>query len=198
MSDGAGVVLRGTVLTAADPLGLGRVKLQVPQATGTAGLWAAPLLNGSGPLPAPGSIVWVLHESGDPGLPVYLPVEAWGPWTPVPASWVTATGWQAHTAAYRLGPGGLVQFQGEANTPAVTTSTTISNGFQLLTLPATLQPEQSPASLAVVMLPGGASASVAAVARVSGTSVLIYGGPWTYSSGSAYVSLFGLQYATEN
>lgn len=194
MSASGGAVLRGTVVTAADPAGSGRVKVQVPQATGSAALWANPLIGSGAAVPAPGSTVWVLHESGDAGLPVYIPTRAWGPWTGVPASWV-ASGWSAYTAAYRLGPGGEVQFQGELSTPSVSSSTTILNGLTLLTLPGSFTALRDPASCAVVVMPGGVSSSVAAVARVTGVSVELYGGPWTYSSGPAYVSLFGLRYA---
>ena len=190
-----GSALRGTVLTAADPLGQGRVKVQVPQATGTAGIWAAALQRDGSAAPAPGATVWVVHESGDPGLPVYIPTSAWGPWTPVPASWL-ASPWLPYTAAYRLGPGGGGVFQGEVNSPAVTSATTLANGFTLMALPAALGPAQNPVSCAVVVMPGGASASVASVARVFDGSVLMYGGPWTYSSGVGYVGLSGLRYAT--
>lgn len=189
-----GTVLRGTVVTAADPANLGRVKVQVPQATGTAALWANPLSGGGSAVPAPGATVWVLHESGEAGFPVYLPTQAWGPWTPVPASWV-ASGWSAYTASYRLGPGSVVEFQGEAKTPAVSSSTTLANGLQLLAIPSALQAERDPVSSPVVMIAGGMAAAVAAIARVTGASVSVYGGPWTYSSGSAYVALFGLRYA---
>lgn len=191
-------ILRGSVLTSADPLGLGRVKVQVPQATGTAALWADPLQPAAAPAPAAGSAVWVLFESGDPALPVYVPSTAFTDWTDVPSSWLAAP-WTPGSAAYRLGPGGEIQFQGELVTPDETSSTALANGFTLMTLPAAFWPVQNPASCPVAILPGGGSASVPAVARVFSGTVTILGssGGWSFT-GYCYVSLFGLRYAAGN
>lgn len=187
-----GSVLRASVITAVDPLGLGRVKVQVPQSTGTAGIWASPLTAGAAPVP--GSAVWVLHEGGDPGLPVYVPAEAWGPWTAVPDAWMSS-GWSADSAAYRLGPDGEVAFQGQVSTPVVSTSTTLVNSLSLMSLPAALLSPISPLACILVLTPGSVAAATWAVAYLADGGLSLYGGPWTYSSGAASVSLLGLRYA---
>jgi hypothetical protein len=184
-------ILRATVLTVTDPQGLGRVKVQVPQATGTASLWAYPLQDAGAAVPAPGSAVWVLFESGNPALPVYIPPAAYGPWTPVPSGWLAA-GWNSYTAKYRFAPGAMVQYLGELNTPSAGTSTTINNGTPVMTLPAALQPALT-SSIPVGLLPGGPSNTTAAVLRVNGASLTLYGGPWTYT-GTTYLSLAALTY----
>lgn len=187
-------ILRGTVVTAADPLNLERVKVTVPQATGPAAVWASPLQRGAATPPAPGSAVWVLYESGEVSLPVYVPAAGWSTWTPIPSGWVAA-GWNAYTAQYRLGPAGAVQYQGELDTPNAGSSTTINNGSSVLTLPAALQAALT-SSIPVGLLPGGITGTTFAVLRVSGANVSVYGGPWTYT-GVTYLSLAALTYAAD-
>lgn len=184
-------ILRGSVLTTADPLGLGRVKVQVPQATGTGALWADPIQTGGAVEPVAGTAVWVMFESGNPGLPVYIPSASWGPWTAVPSSWLGGI-WLPYTACYRLGPANQVQFQGELNTPSEASSTTIGNGSNVMTIPAAIQPNLT-SSIPVGILPGGAGGTTYAVLRVNGASVSVYGGPWTFT-GTTYMSLAALTY----
>lgn len=184
-------VLRATVITANDPQGAGRVKVQAPQATGASALWAEPMTRGAGAAPLAGSAVWVLFESGDLGLPVYMPGAAYGPWTALPAAWLGA-GWLAGTAAYRLAPGGAVQYQGELATTNSATSTTLPNGANPFNLPGFLTPAV-PASYPAPLAPGAVASSVGAVLRVAGGIANLYGGPWTYT-GTLTVSLAALTY----
>lgn len=66
-------IYRGVVVSAADPLGSGRVRLQVPQVSGDAPTAWAPPAQAGGAVPAVGQLVWVLYEAGDASYPVYLP-----------------------------------------------------------------------------------------------------------------------------
>lgn len=186
-------ILRGTVLTTADPLGVGRVKITVPQITGRAGIWAAALQNGAAATPAPGSAVWVLHESGDLGLPVYVPVTAYTPWTPVPGAWLAGP-FLPGTGAYRLGPGAIVEFAGELTT-ANGTGATLANGTAVLNLPSAMQPAL-PASYPAPLSPGAVTSSTSAVLRVVGATGTLYGGSWMYT-GVVLLSLSALAYCTE-
>lgn len=185
-------ILRGTVVTSSDPLGLERVKVVVPQATGRVAMWADPLQRDAGARPVAGSAVWVLYESGDPALPVYVAGSAWSAWIAVPQEWV-ASGWNAYTAGYRVGPAGQVEFHGELSTPSADTTTTLANGFSAMAPPAALWPVQSPASCPIVIMPGGPDSSACAVARVTQSLVAVYGGPWSYT-GTSYLGLTGLRY----
>lgn len=66
-------IYRGVVRTTADPTGSGRVRLQVPQVSGTALTgWVAPIQSGGAP-PSVGQQVWVFYEGGDVSYPVYVP-----------------------------------------------------------------------------------------------------------------------------
>lgn len=184
-------ILRATVLTTADPLGLGRVKVQAPQATGAAAIWACPIQNASCAVPSPGSAVWVLFESGNPGLPVYIPTSAYGPWTAISAAWLSG-GWLPYTAQYRFAPGAIVQYQGELNTANQTSTTTINNGSVVMTLPAALEAALT-SSIPLGLLVGGAGGTTAAVLRVNGANATLYGGPWSYT-GVTYLSMAALTY----
>ena len=64
---------RGTVVDNADPDGLGRVRLQVPQLMGsnTSG-WAYPVTKDVTAAPVPGDRVWVTFEGGNLSYPLYL------------------------------------------------------------------------------------------------------------------------------
>lgn len=65
-------IYQAHVVSAADPLGLGRIKVVVPQVSGPAvSPWAAPTVRVKGPAPAPGTTVWVSLDTGDPAKPVY-------------------------------------------------------------------------------------------------------------------------------
>lgn len=63
---------RAVVLSATDPQGAGRVRLQVPQVTGTAGVWADPA-QASTAAPGVGDMVWVIFQGGDASYPLYIP-----------------------------------------------------------------------------------------------------------------------------
>jgi hypothetical protein len=66
-------VYRAVVVSTSDPQTKGRVRLQVPQVSGTALTgWSMPAQSG-GATPGVGQVVWVLYEGGDPSYPVYLP-----------------------------------------------------------------------------------------------------------------------------
>lgn len=129
-------VYEAHVVSGADPLGQGRVKVLVPQVSGSAvSTWAAPTVRTYGPVPASGSTVWVGFDTGDAGKPVYFSAGLWSPWTQAPASWMGAN-WSAGTGCYRLGPFGAVQWRG-----AFTTDTSpVNDGDTVATLPAFLIP----------------------------------------------------------
>jgi hypothetical protein len=63
-------VYRAVVISANDPLRKSRVHIKVPQAN-VSGLWASPSALGA-PLPAVGSQVWVMFESGMSDRPVWF------------------------------------------------------------------------------------------------------------------------------
>lgn len=82
---------RGMVLNNVDPLGQGRLQVQVPDVAGLApATWAMPcvplagLQNGMMALPIPGSGVWVEFEQGDPDHPLWVGC-FWGSAAEVPA-----------------------------------------------------------------------------------------------------------------
>lgn len=82
---------RGTVLNNVDPLGKGRLLVQVPDVAGlTPSTWAMPCvpfagpLNGMYALPIIGSGVWVEFEQGDPDYPIWVGC-FWGGAKEVPA-----------------------------------------------------------------------------------------------------------------
>lgn len=91
---------QGVIVSTADPQGAGRVRLQVPQVSGTALTpWAAPAQQGAG-TPAVGQVVWVVYQGGDPSYPVYIP--------PVPPVPVWQTDSSAVIGGMTLGSGTVV------------------------------------------------------------------------------------------
>jgi hypothetical protein len=67
---------RGVVVDNVDPLGKGRLRVEVPTVTGSVLPWALPSRDpGASPeVPAPGSMVWIAFEEGDVDRPVWLGV----------------------------------------------------------------------------------------------------------------------------
>lgn len=66
---------RALVRSAADPLGRGRLEVEVPQLLGATASWAVPCWSAgtvSGTIPAEGTVVWVAFEEGDVRRPVWL------------------------------------------------------------------------------------------------------------------------------
>lgn len=183
-------VFEAVVVTGADPLGQGRARVVIPQVSGDAiSTWALPTVRTYGPPPAPGSTVWVSLDTGDPSKPVYHAAGLYSPWIAIPSSWMSAS-WNHNTGAYRLGPGGAVEFRGEVTT----TTSPVSSATAVLTLPAALQPAQQPASFGVAVLPGGSANSTPAVARVD-SAIKVYGANWTFT-GTYYLALPSIRYST--
>lgn len=72
-------IFEAVVVSGADPLGQGRIRVVVPQMSGTAvSAWAVPTARTLAPPPAAGTPVWVSLDTGDPGKPVchYAPPRA--------------------------------------------------------------------------------------------------------------------------
>lgn len=65
---------RATVLDNVDPLSQQRLRVQIPEVSGQASVWAAACLPAPGAteLPDNGAGVWIALESGDPSRPVWL------------------------------------------------------------------------------------------------------------------------------
>jgi hypothetical protein len=81
-------VYRALVTSIADPTGLGKIRTQCPQISGSAELrWAEPVNPGQA-LPTTGTIVWVAFSGGDLTKPVYFNNSV----TPFPAIPSVATG----------------------------------------------------------------------------------------------------------
>jgi hypothetical protein len=68
---------RGRVVDNLDPLGRGRLRVQVPQVLGTVEVWATPCVPYAGKnvgifaLPPTDTGVWVEFEAGDPSFPIW-------------------------------------------------------------------------------------------------------------------------------
>ncbi|AZM47800.1 hypothetical protein DMB38_20200 [Streptomyces sp. WAC 06738] len=115
-------VYAGLVVATNDPQNRRRVRVRVPQITGTAvSGWAEPVSYGT---VAPGDKVTVAFEGGDMNYPVYWPrnTETVAPWTPLPLEpgWTVSS---AGTPVYRTTEDGMVELAG-----SVETSTAISLG----------------------------------------------------------------------
>ena len=70
-------IYRATVTENADPLGMHRLRVQVPDITGDQAVWAAACLpsgriDDTPSTPSIGDEVWVAFEAGDPALPVWM------------------------------------------------------------------------------------------------------------------------------
>jgi hypothetical protein len=66
-------VYMGIVTSTSDPLSESRIKMKVPQVTGTAiSNWAEPLGLGNAGVPSPGTIVHAMFMGGDINRPVYM------------------------------------------------------------------------------------------------------------------------------
>jgi hypothetical protein len=63
---------RAVVVDASDPLGRGRLRVEIPNDSTAWALPAIPPDEGTMPTPGPGDGVWVLFEDGDPAYPVWL------------------------------------------------------------------------------------------------------------------------------
>jgi hypothetical protein len=131
----SGEIYQAVVLTGADPLKQGRVKVLVPQVTGASvGVWAAATTRNLD-IPPAGSVVWVHLDAGDPARPVYHCAPApWSAWAPLPGT--LGTNWAVHTAQFRTGPGGQVQVRGSMQ-KTVSPSTAPDT---MITLPGMLWP----------------------------------------------------------
>lgn len=68
---------RGRVVNTVDPLGIGRVQVDVPDVGGLSAVWAMPCFPiaagtvGVGDLPPIDARVWVEFEAGDPSFPIW-------------------------------------------------------------------------------------------------------------------------------
>lgn len=167
-------IFEAVVVTGADPLGQGRVRVVIPQVSGDAiSTWALPTMRTYGPAPAAGSTVWVSLDTGDASKPVYHAAGLWSPWTPVPAAWM-ASGWSSANARYRGGPGGHVEIYGNLTT---TTSPT-TDGGALFNVPPALAPAAGGPNLNVPVLvfPGTASAVSSGVKLTTGGVGTVRGG----------------------
>ncbi|MFD9815124.1 phage baseplate assembly protein V [Streptomyces sp. NPDC059080] len=123
------------VVSAQDPQNRNRVRLRIPQITGTAvSGWAEPASVGAA---LPGDQVYVAFDGGDRNYPIYWPRPAvTGIWTPLPLE----RGWVASSAgmpAYRVTADGIVELSG-----SVETSTAIGLGttVKFATLPVGARP----------------------------------------------------------
>jgi len=67
---------KAVIVDTNDPLGLGRITVQVPQVTGLGvSNWIESCSNGGGVVvPAVGSTAWVMYMDGDPNFPVWMGV----------------------------------------------------------------------------------------------------------------------------
>ncbi|MEU1816083.1 phage baseplate assembly protein V [Streptomyces roseifaciens] len=112
-------IFTGLIVSAQDPEGRGRARLQIPQIMGSAVTgWAEPVVAGAA---RPGDQVRVAFEGGDRNYPIYWPNlrgSAAG-WQPL----ILAPGWVPGNAAdgepiARLTADGMIELQGSANRPA--------------------------------------------------------------------------------
>ncbi|WP_369042225.1 phage baseplate assembly protein V [Streptomyces sp. Midd1] len=123
-------VYAGIVVATNDPQNRRRVRLRIPQVTGTAvSGWASPVSFG---FVAPGQQVTVAFEGGDLNYPLYWAQQAVSPWSPLALEpgWVASS---SGTPVYRTTADGMVELSG-----SVETSTAISLGVtvKFASLPA--------------------------------------------------------------
>lgn len=163
-------IYQAQVISARDPLGLGRAKVVIPQVSGNAvSAWAEPSVRTYGPPPAPGSTVWVSLDTGDAGKPVYFTGPTYGLWIAPSALWLGAN-ITAGSAAYRTGPGGRIEWRGALST----TLSPLAAGAALLGAAAI-----KPAA------PVGVGAVLSAASAVVGSLALDTSGNLTWSAGAA-------------
>lgn len=129
-------VYAGLVVATNDPQGRRRVRVRIPQITGTTvSGWAEPVSYGT---VAPGDRVTVAFEGGDMNYPVYWPrnTETVSDWKPLPLEpdWTASS---AGAPVYRTTEDGMVELAG-----SVETSTAISLGatVKFATLPLGARP----------------------------------------------------------
>ena len=187
-------IYQAVVVTGADPLGLGRLKVVVPQVSGAGvSAWAVPTVRTYGPLPAAGSTVWVSLDTGDASRVVWHAAGLFSGWSPFAPGWMGA-GWSAGSAALRTGPGGCVRWRGSASTGV----SPLSTGAVVLTLPSGLCPagavgdvREFPVSFNV---PGGAR-TVGVVGVGTGGAVTVLSAAVTFS-GTLSVAFAPVSYTT--
>ncbi|MFH9606852.1 phage baseplate assembly protein V [Streptomyces sp. NPDC017448] len=112
------------VISTADPLNHGRVRLQVPQVSGSAATGWAPPIQSGGRIPAVGETVWVAYQGGDASYPAYIPPLPAPPVPPEPfaplvsqqvsepsysptSTWVAFTEAQWPSLSFTVPPSGL-------------------------------------------------------------------------------------------
>ncbi|WP_329271973.1 phage baseplate assembly protein V [Streptomyces sp. NBC_01451] len=106
-------VYAGIVIATNDPQHRRRVRLRIPQVTGTAvSGWAEPVSFGT---VVSGDQVTVAFEGGDLNYPLYWPQQSVSPWTPLTleSGWVASS---AGTPLYRTTADGMVELSGSVET----------------------------------------------------------------------------------
>ncbi|MEU0214536.1 phage baseplate assembly protein V [Streptomyces sp. NPDC006265] len=113
----------GIVIATNDPQNRRRVRLRIPQVTGTAvSGWAEPVSFGT---VVPGDQVSVAFEGGDLNYPLYWPQQSVSPWTPLAleSGWVASS---AGTPLYRSTADGMVELSGSVEaTGTIATGSTV-------------------------------------------------------------------------
>lgn len=116
-------VYAGIVVATNDPQHRRRVRLRIPQVTGTAvSGWAEPVSFGT---VAPGDQVTVAFEGGDLNYPLYWPQQAVSGWIPLTleSGWIASS---AGTPMYRTTADGMVELTGSVEaTGTIATGTAV-------------------------------------------------------------------------